>query len=704
MPLLLLAALGAAAVTGWARDNHGRVKVIDAETQETREELDEVETEPIPAVRGDLNGHSLGSRQSQLAEFSRGDDSTVPTDDERKLNKYIAASAISLGTAIVGLAYPLILPLTIATAIYSTTKIFKDGYDALVHEHKLSVNVIGSAYFICAFANGYFVPATFGLLAYYLSAKLVLFTQDRSQQSLINIFGQQPRTVWQLVDDTEVEVPLESVLAGDTLVIQAGQVIPVDGVITDGIATVDQHILTGESQPVEKEEGDPVLTSTMMIAGRILVRVEKTGHETTAAQIGTMLNKTASYQASVISKGEQVADKSVPPTIALALVALPVAGYRYMVTILGSAIGLNIMLTAPIAMLNFLNVAANHGILVKDGRSLELLKDVDTVVFDKTGTLTLDEPHIGHIHTCTDLEADEVLRYAAAAEHRQTHPIARAILAEAAQRGLSLPPVERAQYEVGYGLSVRHEEQLIRVGSARYMALEDIALPAAIEELTQGVHEQGHSLVMVAVNDRLVGAIELRPTVRPEIEFVLGELRRRNLDLCIISGDQEGPTRKMADSLGITRYFANTLPEDKASLIAGLQSEGRSVCFVGDGINDSISLKRANVSVSLRGASTAATDTAQIVLMDQGLGQLPFMLQLADEFDGNMRAGFSTSVGQGVVVIGGALLSVVGIIGGTLIWTAALLAGLGIAYLPLQRHRIKGDTGPRGLPRTVPDP
>jgi P-type E1-E2 ATPase len=318
-------------------------------------------------------------------------------------------------------------------------------------------------------------------------------------------------------------------------------------------------------------------------------------------------------------------------------------------------------------------------------------------VFDKTGTLTLDEPHIGHIHTCSDLEADEVLRYAAAAEHRQTHPIARAILAESANRGLSLPPVERAQYEVGYGLSVRHGEQRIRVGSARYMALEDISLPTAIQRITQGVHEQGYSLVMVAVNDRLVGAIELRPTLRAEIGPILDELRRRNLDICIISGDQEGPTRRMADELGITRYFANTLPEDKASLVAGLQAEGRSVCFVGDGINDSISLKKANVSVSLRGASTAATDTAQIVLMGQGLQELPFMFQLADEFDSNMRAGFGFSVGQGVVVIGGALLSVVGIIAGTLIWTAALVAGLGIACLPLQRHQIKGSTGPRAI-------
>ncbi|MGH3853905.1 MAG: heavy metal translocating P-type ATPase [Pseudonocardiaceae bacterium] len=701
--LLLLAAVGATAMMRWGSSNRGRVKVIYTEAQEAREEVDEVGAELRPTLLGGLANRSERSmveridppdrsRQSQQSGISGGvDSSMVISRDERKLNRSIAAAAISMGTAVVGLAYPILFPVTVASAIYGTMRIFKDGYYSLVHERKFSMDVMGSVYFVCAFADGFFLAGSFGLLAYYLSEKLILITQDRSQQSLINIFGQQPRTVWQRVDDVDVEVPLESVQAGDTLVIQAGQVIPVDGVITDGIATIDQHVLTGESQPVEKGEGDLVLTSTLMMAGRIFVRVEKTGQETTAAQIGVMLNKTASYQASLASKGEQVADKSVLPTITLALVALPVAGYPYMVTVLGSAIGLNIKLTAPVAMLNFLNVAANNGILVKDGRSLELLKDVDTVVFDKTGTLTLDEPNIAHIHTCTDLEADGVLRYAAMAEHRQTHPIARAILAESAQRGLSLPAVDRAQYEIGYGLSVRYEDQLIRVGSERYMALEDIALPTGISELAQAVQDQGHSLVMVAVNDRLVGAIELKPTLRAEIEAVVDELRRRNLDICIISGDQEDPTKKMADALGISRYFANVLPEEKASLVAGLQSEGRSVCFVGDGINDSISLKKANVSVSMRGASTVATDAAQIVLMGEGLQQLPFVFQLADEFDSNMRAGFGVAVGQGIVVIGGALLSVVGIVGGTLIWSAALLTGLGIAYLPLGRHQIRGD-------------
>ena len=637
------------------------------------------------------------TRQEHLAYLNRNNDPIVISEDERQLNRYIGAAAVCLGSALGGLVFPPLIVLTVGTAIYSTMRIFKNGFRALFYEHRLRMDVMGSLYFVGTFAGGFFLAGSFGLIAYYMSEKLVLITQDRSQKNLIHVFGQQQRTVWQVIGSVEVEVPIESVGAGDIVVIQAGQVVPVDGVITSGFATVDQHMLTGESQPLDKGVGDRVLTSTLMLAGKVAVRVDKMGEETVAAQIGVMLNKTASYQASIVSRGEQVADKSVPPTMALALVALPVAGYPYMVTILGSAIGLNIKLTAPIAMLNFLNVGANHGILVKDGRSLELLRDVDMVVFDKTGTLTLDEPYIAEIYSFDGRHVDEVLMYAAVAEHRQVHPIARSILNEACKRGISVPRASATQYDIGYGLRIQLDDELVRVGSGRYMDLEGIGIANVARDLLADCQAEGHSLIMVAVNASLVGAIELAPTLRPEVHKVVRLLRDRGLEICIISGDQEEPTRDIAGALGIPRYFANVLPDEKASLVAGLQDEGRSVCFVGDGINDSISLKKANVSVSLRGASTAATDTAQIVLMGQGLEQLPFVFQLASEFDANMKAGFAVAVGQGIVVIGGALFGIVSIIPGTLIWVAGLLAGLGIAYVPRRSHPI-----PRDAVRALP--
>ncbi len=605
---------------------------------------------------------------------------------ERQLNRCIAAAAVSITAAVGAIVYPPLVIVTLGTALYSTGVIFRNGYQAIVRERRLRMDVMGSLYFIGLFCGGYLIPGAFSLVAYYIGEKLVLVTQDRSRKTMSEVFRQQPKTVWKHAGGADIEVPFESVRAGDSLVFQAGDVIPVDGIVIEGAAMVDQHLLTGESEPVEKGAGDPVLTATMMVSGRAVVRVEKTGEETVAAQIGAILNKTASYQASVVSKGERLADRSVAPSLALALVALPLSGYQSMVTILGSAIGLNIRLTAPIALLNFLNASATQGILVKDGRSLELLRDVDTVVFDKTGTLTLDELQAAQVHTLPGIDADTVVMQAAAAEHRQTHPIAKAILTEARRRGLTVPEADNADYRVGFGLSVRLDGHWIRVGSARFMADEQVPIPDSFQELLMTSREEANSLVMVAVDSVLHGAIELRPTLRPEAHLVVTELRRRKLDVCIVSGDHEQPTRRIAAKLGISRYFYDTLPAGKAAIVKELQREGRSVCFVGDGINDTIALKSAHVSISLRGSSTAATDTAQIVFMSQSLSQLPLLFDLARDLENNMNAGAFAAISQGVVIIGGAMFGVVGIVGGTVIWLASLFAGLGLAMRPVRKH------------------
>lgn len=188
------------------------------------------------------------------------------------------------------------------------------------------------------------------------------------------------------------------------------------------------------------------------------------------------------------------------------------------------------------------------------------------------------------------------------------------------------------------------------------MTMEGIALPEQVQTLTEACQAQGHSLVMVAVNDELVGAIELQPTVRPEARQIISALHERGIETAIISGDNEAPTRHLAADLSIDRYFAEVLPEDKANLVQQLQGEGHKVCFVGDGINDSIALKTANVAVSLRGATTIATDMAEIVFMNGTLGQLPDLFTLADEFAANMRVNLVASMAPGVIGIAGTLL------------------------------------------------
>ena len=316
-----------------------------------------------------------------------------------------------------------------------------------------------------------------------------------------------------------------------------------------------------------------------------------------------------------------------------------------------------------------------------------MLNQIDTVVFDKTGTLTEEMPHVGRVHACHGFAKEEVLYYAATAEYKQAHPIARAILEAANQENLVLPPIDEADYKVGYGITVTIDKQVVRVGSLRFIESLDMSIPAEIRAAQQHCHNQGHSLVLVAVDDQVVGAIELHATIRAEAKAAVQGLRQRGIkSLYIISGDHEAPTKRLAAELGIDHYFAETLPEQKASLIEQLQEEGKSVCYVGDGINDTIALKKAKVSVSLQGASTVAMDTAQVVLMNQNLNQLCELFDLTAEFDVNMKTTFSTVFIPHAIAACGVLLLDFDFIDAFALAHIGLFGGVASGMMPLLWH------------------
>lgn len=620
-----------------------------------------------------------------------GVDATSLVEQKKEINRSIGLS-IALA-AIAATANLLALPaalIGLPLGLYVSAPTLRTAYNDVKTRRKIGDPVVASLLMLGTFLGGFFIVGGLASAFYYSSTKMILITQDGSRRKLVSIMGQMPRSVWLLMDGQETEVPLSQVQEGDTMIVGAGQVIPVDGVVMSGNAMIDQHRLTGESQPAEKAAGDLVLAATMVMAGKIYIRVTQTGAATAAAQIGEILNRTANCQLTIESKAMQFVDRSAVPTLLTAAVAWPLVGYQGAIAVTGAGIGYNMRLTAPIAMLNYLNLAADQGILIKDGRSLELLQEVDTVIFDKTGTLTEEQPHVTHIHCLNGVDEQRLLACAAAIEARQSHPIAHAIVAAAHERQLAIPVIDDAQYTIGYGMKAQIDGTRFHIGSSRFLVLEQIELPPAVEQLQQMAHGVGHSLVLVAMDGHVAGAIELEPTIRAEVAEIVADLHKRNLQVYIISGDQELPTQQLAQGLGIDHYFANTLPGDKAAHVERLQREGRTVCFVGDGINDSLALRQANVSVSLRGATSVAIDTAQIVMMDQSLRQLPALLNLADEFNGNMRAGYTASVLPGVVTIGGVFLLKMGILASTLIYNVGLMAGVGIAMLPLLLHRHAG--------------
>ena len=310
---------------------------------------------------------------------------TLNSKEEANVDHYLLICGVAAGLAIAGSAVPVLGLASVVVTLYSCIPIFQDGYTALVQKRHLRWTALDSIGIVGILAAGYFFVAAFAGMIYFAGMKMMLKSEDRSRRSLTNIFGQQPRTAWLFLNGAEVEVPFAQVKLGDILVVHTGQMIPVDGTITDGHAT-------GEAQPVEKGPGEAVFAATLLLTGRLLVRVEKAGTETVAAQVQEILTNTSDARTAVQARWQGLADRSVLPTLGIAVAAIGLRSPVSAVAVLGSNYAPALQVASPLALLNFLQRAAQAGILVKDGRVLEGLSQVDTVVFDKTGTLTLPQP------------------------------------------------------------------------------------------------------------------------------------------------------------------------------------------------------------------------------------------------------------------------------------------------------------------------
>lgn len=602
-----------------------------------------------------------------------------------------ALGLIGLGAVtspVIGLAG---LPLLTYNYIYMMRKI-RDSYR---NKGKLTVVVFDALTVSFALFMGFFFTASVLFTALFTTNRLVARTERQAQTDFSRIFGELADTVWLWRDGVEVEVPLESLNKGDTIIVHAGEMIPVDGCIVSGEGTVDQHLLTGESQPVEKRAGDEVFTSTLLIAGSLQIQVERQGSETITGQIAQTLEHAATFKHQVQSRGDRIVEKGASRTMLASITALPLIGLNHAIALSYSGFGYQMRMSAPLMVLNYLRIASRNGILVKDGRALDMLQKVDTIVFDKTGTLTEEIPQIERVIAGDGFSTEQVLQYAASAEYRQQHPIAQAICNHATQQNIKLLTVTETDYAIGHGLKVvlkditdaAGKEQGILIGSRRFIQNAGITVPEPIELIQQEAGEKGYSIVYVAEeNGVLIGAIELRPSLRPQTRQTIQALHELGISLYIISGDQEQPTRHLAQSLGIDHYFAETLPEGKAQHIKALQEKGHTVCFIGDGINDSVALQKADVSVSLHGAATIAQDTADIVLITPDLLHLPYLLKMSGELHQRMNQSEVLNTVSGVACVSGVLVLGMGLSGAILLYSSGLLANIGNAMIPLLTH------------------
>ncbi len=574
-----------------------------------------------------------------------------PEHSERQVHQYYARTS-GLSIALFSAGYFLYPPLTLVNiALISYTsvpilqraiadlrlqgKINNDGYSALI-----AVLTLG--------AGSYLAAATHNLL-YHVSAYLVAQSKAETHCLTAQVYHPVPDKVWVIVDSVETQIPLEQLQAGDVVMVSTGESIPVDGLIITGSALIDQQALTGEARSLDKIQGDSVMASTFVLEGRIGVQASHSGAATRISKLNDLLEQTQDYKTQLQLKGEGWSNQMALPIMASSAVMIP---------FLGTGAALALLFSAPMntvrAMLSVQTSAhmqrtLEQGVLLKDGRVLEELPRIDTLLFDKTGTLTESHPEVVDIIACADLETNALLALAAAAEQRMQHPIANAIVAQALAQQLLIPEVESSHYALGLGVSVQIAGQTILVGSQRFIQKQACIpqLPAVLEQARQAAI--GHSFILLAVDGDIQGALVLKPKLRPEVPQLIKALQQRGFQqIAIVSGDQQAPTEQLANSLGIDAY-SEVLPQDKALLVKQLQAQGRRVCFVGDGVNDAIAMKQANVGVCMNNASSLSHEMAQIVLLQDSLAPLDGLFDTATELDKDLSRNLYFWVGFGAV-------------------------------------------------------
>ncbi|PCK01487.1 MAG: hypothetical protein COA42_23035 [Alteromonadaceae bacterium] len=615
-------------------------------------------------------GEALVDGQQSSAQEAKSPEPEKSKEEQQAIAKkekrhYQKMSAVTLGTAALRMLAPnpVFTLLNIGIYTYTMLPFYRQVENAmrqrLIKERKVdSYLLMGVGNLLLLGTGRYFTAALEVGLAYIGDSIQTKATQTAQKHLTSNLFDNlfdPNQKVWVVEGGVEREKPLEDIQQGDILVVKAGETIPIDGEVVSGMASVDQHAFTGESYPVEKGVGESVFASTLTLTGHLQVRVEKSGRDTTIGRIGEILNDSLNVKTEIQLRGEQWAEAANLPFLILAGIGFVAVGPAGAIVILSGNTVQAIRLLAPLATINYQALASHHNILIKQGQRLEQIGNLDTFLFDKTGTLTDGELTVSGLYSVhPDYQETDILFYAALAEHQLTHPIAKSIMQYAKDAGLDVENLDDIEYRLGFGIVVQFKGRTIHVGSARFMTAENIDVPENVIEQQADIHAKGHSLVLVAVDQDVAGLIELEATLRPEVQLVFKTLREKGIKhISIVSGDHAAPTQRLAEQLGADSFFAEVLPEDKADIVEQFKAKGGTVCFVGDGVNDAIAMQKADLSISLRGATTLATDVADIILIDPNLAKICELLELSRQLDNNLKRGLSICyLGMGTVLLG----------------------------------------------------
>lgn len=436
----------------------------------------------------------------------------------------------------------------------------------------------------------------------------------------------------------ELTIPTEEIVAGDTVIVRQGGRIPVDGVITDGHAAVDESAITGESLPVEKVPGDAVTSATVTSSGYLELRATRVGGDTTLSQIIRLMEEAASSKAPISRLADRISGIFVPAVMAISLTAALLWAFvggmdvRFCLSIAIAVLVIScpcaLGLATPVAIMVGTGQAAQQGILIKSAESLELLHKVQTVVLDKTGTVTMGQPRVTDILCAPGVTEEELLCVAASAEKPSEHPLAHAIVEESQARHIPLCPVSGFRSVPGGGIQATLSGEAVLAGNAGYLAQNGVSL-AAMETDAHRLAEDGKTPLFFAESGHLLGCIAVADVVKPDSAKAIAALRRMGRRVVLLTGDNQRTANAIARQIGVDQVIAQVLPQDKAKCVAQLQQQGQRVAMVGDGVNDAPALAQADVGLAIGAGTDIAIESADVVLMKSSLLDIPAAMDLS---------------------------------------------------------------------------
>ncbi len=544
-------------------------------------------------------------------------------------------------------------PLAAAWTVWSYRKFLWAGLKSLA-AGRLDVPVLDAAAIGISFVKR--DPRTAGLTMLLLNVGETLeeYTRSRSEGALINALLDLPETAQLVEGDTETQVPAASLKPGQRIAVRTGMPVSVDGVVVSGTAMVNQAALTGEPLAVERTVGDDVFAGTAVEDGEIIVEVKANEGQTKLRSIVNLVEQTETYKSETQSRMEHLADRIVPWNFLLAgIVALTIRSLVKTSAALMVDYSCALKLTGSIAVLSAMSQSAQSGFTVKGSQHLENMAQADTIVFDKTGTLTEATPEVASVLVLDVWDEDEVLRFAACLEEHFPHPVARAVVRAAAERGLEHRERHaEVEYIVAHGIASSLDGKRVVIGSEHFVVGDEkVAITEAQKELI-AEKTAGLSPLYLAVDGKLMGVIGVHDPLKPGVPEAVASLRELGFTRVImLTGDNERTAARIAAAAGVTEFHANLLPEDKYAFVESLKAQGARVVMVGDGVNDAPALALSDVGIAMGQGTAVAKEVADITLTGGNMSAIVSLRRMSEGLMERLSASF-----KGVILINSALL------------------------------------------------